>query len=126
MPDYFKKDTILLCFMIHKMHLDPLPFEEISSGLKKIESRLNDEKRQKIHVGDTIRFYKRPECVKEVEVKVLKLHHYKSIKELVGATPIEYWGPRFKNKQQLIDTSWHYTEEEIRKHGLLAIYVILQ
>lgn len=108
------------------MHLDPLPFEEIYSRTKKVESRLNDEKRQKIQLGDIITFYKRPECVKKIKVEVIELHHYKNIKELVDATPIEYWGPRFKNKQQLMNSSWHYTEEEIKKYGLLAIYIKIQ
>jgi ASC-1-like (ASCH) protein len=109
--------------MIHEMRLDPIQFDEVYSGLKLVESRLNDEKRRQLHIGDTIKFYKRPDCVKEVEVRVVELHHYKNIKELVDSTPLEYWGPRFKNKQALRDAKWHYNSDEIEKYGLLAIYI---
>ena len=42
--------------MIHKMHLQPQFFNFIKSGIKTIELRLYDEKRQQIHLGDTIEF----------------------------------------------------------------------
>lgn len=41
---------------IHKMRLHPGPFEKIRVGTQVIESRLNDEKRQEIRVGDHIVF----------------------------------------------------------------------
>ena len=40
--------------MIHRMKLDNEPFVNIKNGIKKIEIRLNDEKRQKIKVRDYI------------------------------------------------------------------------
>ena len=42
--------------MIHKMNLNPEPFEMIRNGQKTIELRLNDEKRRMINVGDMIEF----------------------------------------------------------------------
>ena len=42
--------------MKQKMNLCPEPFEMIRTGQKTIELRLNDEKRQKIQIGDTIEF----------------------------------------------------------------------
>jgi len=109
--------------MKHEMRLEPILFEEMKSGSKKVELRLNDEKRQKINLGDTIIFCKRPECVEKIEVRVAGLDKYKTIKELVEATPLEYWGPRFHGKQQLLNHSWHYSEEKIKKYGLLAIRI---
>ncbi|HHX58892.1 MAG TPA: RNA-binding protein, partial [Candidatus Moranbacteria bacterium] len=41
---------------IHKMKLATTPFEKIASGNKVIESRLYDEKRQQINLGDQIEF----------------------------------------------------------------------
>ena len=38
------------------MKLNASPFEMIKSGVKSIELRLYDEKRQKIKIGDTIIF----------------------------------------------------------------------
>ena len=42
--------------MEHTMNLVPWAFEEVKSGRKDIEVRLNDEKRQKMNVGDIIVF----------------------------------------------------------------------
>jgi ASC-1-like (ASCH) protein len=119
----FNKKNTSPIDMRHEMHLDPIPFDEIYSGLKKIESRLNDAKRQKICVGDVITFYERPECIRKIEVQVIGLHNYTTIKELVEATPLEYWGPRFQSKQQLVDAAWHYDEKKITQYGLLAIEI---
>jgi ASC-1-like (ASCH) protein len=58
-----------------------------------------------------------------MNVKVADLYHYNTLQELVNITPIKLWGPRFKDKQQLLNTSWPYDLEKIKKYGLLAIYV---
>ena len=42
--------------MIHEMKLNKEPFEKIRDGKKTIELRLNDEKRQRVRVGDSIVF----------------------------------------------------------------------
>ena len=44
--------------MNHKMKLQPRYYDFILNGTKRIEIRLNDEKRRMIKVGDTITFYK--------------------------------------------------------------------
>jgi len=52
--------------MKHTMSLYADAFEQIRSGKKIREHRLNDEKRRKINVGDTIEFFKLPsqiECL---------------------------------------------------------------
>jgi len=109
--------------MKHDMHLDPLPFEEMALGYKTIESRVNDEKRQSVEVGDTITFYRRPENKDKISVRVIELHRYRSIAELVEATPLRYWGPRYHSKEELLQGKWYYSEEEIKKYGMLAIIV---
>lgn len=43
----------------HKLSLHPEPFATIASGHKTIESRLYDEKRRKIQLGDQIVFINR-------------------------------------------------------------------
>lgn len=42
--------------MIHEMKLSPKYYNFIKNGTKRIEIRLNDEKRQKLKVGDKIKF----------------------------------------------------------------------
>ena len=41
----------------HVMNLTPSPLEKIRSGIKTIELRLYDEKRQAVSIGDTITFF---------------------------------------------------------------------
>ena len=43
----------------------PKPFEQIKSGQKTAEGRLNDSKRSIIQIGDEIVFLKRPEAIKQ-------------------------------------------------------------
>ena len=42
--------------MTHIMNLESSAFLKIANGNKTIELRLNDEKRQKINIGDQIEF----------------------------------------------------------------------
>ena len=42
--------------MNHEMRLHQKPFDQIKSGIKTIEARVNDEKRRQLNVGDTITF----------------------------------------------------------------------
>lgn len=42
--------------MTHEMKLQPKYFDYILNGTKRIEIRLNDEKRKKIKLGDKINF----------------------------------------------------------------------
>lgn len=42
--------------MTHKMNLQDKYFDFIKNGTKRIELRLNDEKRQQIKIGDSIEF----------------------------------------------------------------------
>ena len=64
--------------MTHYMNLMPLPFSKIADGSKTIELRLNDEKRQKIAVGDTIVFT-HTETQETLSAKVLALHKFPEI-----------------------------------------------
>lgn len=59
--------------MKHEMKLQSEYFEFIKEGTKRIEIRLNDEKRRKIKLGDTIEFVKEPEKAKRLKVKVIGL-----------------------------------------------------
>ena len=60
------------------MHLYVKPFEDIKGGRKIREYRLNDEKRQKLKLGDKIEFLKLPDLNESVIVEVEGLLHYKN------------------------------------------------
>lgn len=68
--------------MTHELKLQPKYYNFILNGTKRIEIRLYDEKRQKIKVGDTIKFLKEPELKESFKVKVVELLRYDSFEDL--------------------------------------------
>ena len=66
---------------MHKLHLHKEPFELIRGGLKTIEARLYDERRQRIDIGDEITFASR-ENGQTLTVTVTKLHRAPTFYEL--------------------------------------------
>lgn len=73
--------------MTHKMNLNPEPFEMIRTGQKTIELRLNDEKRQKIKVGDMIEFTQ-TETGQKLITEVITLHRFDTFTELYQELPL--------------------------------------
>ena len=57
----------------HQLRLATEPYDAIVSGKKTIESRLYDEKRQKIQIGDQIIFTNREDPSQTATVKVAGL-----------------------------------------------------
>ncbi|WP_245823517.1 ASCH domain-containing protein [Metabacillus halosaccharovorans] len=62
--------------VVHQMGLYGEYFKVIKEGKKKVEVRLNDEKRRKIKVGDTIEFVKFPDQNETMKVQVTELRKY--------------------------------------------------
>ena len=57
----------------HVMNLTPAPMQEIRTGNKTIELRLNDEKRKQIKKGDIITFLKEPDRIESMKAFVTDL-----------------------------------------------------
>lgn len=108
--------------MNHNMRLQSEPFDMIKEGVKDIEYRLNDEKRQKIQVGDTITFSKLPEKIEKIKVKVTELKYYKTLLEMYTATFDKDFKDTYDSPQAVVDDTPYYTDEEVKKYGCLAIY----
>ena len=66
---------------MHKMRLINDAFERMKKGIKTVEIRLYDEKRQLIKPGDIIEFTNL-DTGELLRVKVIKLHLFDSFKEL--------------------------------------------
>ena len=112
--------------MEHKMHLLPEPFEEMKSGSKVIEIRLNDEKRQKVKIGDTITFLKLPEGREMLNIRVLELLHYKDFKSLYQDVPFHQSGCSGKTMEWMLENTYKiYTREQEEKYGALGIRIEL-
>ena len=109
----------------HEMHLYDKPFEKIKSGEKTIELRLNDEKRRKINIGDTITFSNKDKG--KITVKVTALHKFPNFEELFDALPLEKCG---YNSQSIKSASpndmlKYYSKEAIKKYGVVGIEIEL-
>ena len=72
----------------HVMNLTPAPMQEIRTGNKTIELRLNDEKRKQISVGDTIKFINTEDSNDTLRVKVVDLFLFSSFAELYDNLPL--------------------------------------
>lgn len=114
--------------MVHIMKLTPSPFNMICSGVKTIELRLYDSKRQKLKVGDKIVFINTDEPLKKIEVKVVDLYIFDSFKTLYNELPLSDCG----YTKEDIDTASpddmdkYYTKEEQEKYGVIGIKIALQ
>lgn len=104
------------------MRLHEGPFDRIASGVKKIEYRLNDEKRREIRIGDTITFYKRPEEMEKIVVKVTDLKHYEDLLSMYTASFDHYLRDMYETPQDAVDDTPYYTDEDVRRYGCLAIH----
>lgn len=112
--------------MTHYMNLSPSPFSRIADGSKTIELRLNDEKRQKIAVGDTIVFT-HTETKETLSAKVLALHKFPDFEALYKALPLEKCGYKVSElaTAHYTDMEEYYSQEKIQKYGALGIEITL-
>ncbi|KRN98774.1 ASCH domain-containing protein [Companilactobacillus kimchiensis] len=108
------------------MRLNHEPFLAIKNGSKKIEIRLNDEKRSQLKIGDEIKFTDL-ETGAVIRTQVLKLKQFATFKQLFA----EYSGsiigsPDDQTIEELDqDNMGIYSRERERKYGALAIGIKL-
>ena len=106
---------------IHHMKLHPEPFGRIKAGLKTDELRLNDEKRQRIRVGDRIVFSKRPECTETLAAEVILLKPYATFADMYDGVKGRY--PETTREDFVGSMSQYYSEEDELKYGTLEILI---
>lgn len=113
--------------MRHKMDLNPSPFSKIESGKKTIELRLNDEKRQLIHIGDEIEFINTEAIEKRLLTKVLSIHRYPSFEELYKSLPLLKCGYTEKNisTAKASDMDVYYSRDEQIQYDVVGIEISL-
>ena len=108
------------------MKLQEKYYDFILNGTKKIELRLNDEKRQKIKLGDKIRFLKEPELKEFFEVKVIGLLRYNSFQDMIKDYDISLLADKSMTKDELLNVlEEFYTKEKQEKYGVLGIRIEL-
>lgn len=112
--------------MIHKMKLQPKYFDFMLRGTKRIEIRLNDEKRQLIKIGDIIEFERFSELNDSFKTRVVELIRYNNFDELVRDFDISILADKSMTKSELInELIQFYPEEKQQKYGVLAIRIEL-
>lgn len=108
--------------MEHELKLRPKYYNYILNGTKRIELRLNDEKRSLIKLGDIITFKKEPELVENFKCEVIGLLNYKSFQELFEDFPIETLANNSMTKEELLEAlEEFYTKEKQRKYNVIGI-----
>ena len=108
--------------MTHKMKLDDVPFQNIKKGTKKIELRLNDEKRQKVKENDIIEFINRT-TNESIKAKIIKLHVFKNFEELYKHFDKKDLGYDEREKASPKDMEKYYKKEEQDQYGVVAIKI---
>ena len=111
----------------HVMNLTPAPMQEIRTGNKTIELRLNDEKRKQISVGDTIKFINTEDSNDTLRVKVVDLFLFSSFAELYDNLPLLNCGYNEDNINTASpdDMGMYYSREKQNKYGVVGIEISL-
>lgn len=99
-------------------------FRAIKEGKKKIEVRLNDEKRKEIKVDDIIKFNKIPEQNDTLQVQVIELKTYDTFKEMYEDIPFKEFDCEGWTMKKMMDGTYDiYTSDQEREWGALAITI---
>ena len=113
--------------MLHQMNLHAAPFEMIARGIKTIEMRLFDERRQKIKVGDEIVFTHADDATQTLRARVLALHVFPSFAELYANLPLLKCGYTEADiaTADPADMDIYYSKEKQAQYGALGIEIEL-
>ena len=106
--------------IVHSLQLATEPFNAIVFGKKTIESRLYDEKRRIIQLGDSIKFTNREDTDQTVLVKVIGLLRYETFYDLFSHnTPSKFGGESVQWLENQINE--FYSIEEQKQNGVIGI-----
>ena len=107
---------------MHTLKLATEPFESIKSGQKIIESRLYDEKRREIEIGDEIEFTNR-DSGEKLLTEVVGLHRFKNFETMFERIePAKFGG---ESKEWLLNQiSEFYPKEEQEQFGVIGIEIL--
>ena len=104
--------------MIYEMKLQPKYYDFITSGTKRIEIRLFDEKREKIKLGDIIEFKKMPNLDESFQAKVIGLLRYDSLDNLLDDFDISLLADKSMTKKELkneLEKFYSYDARKLKK-----------
>lgn len=113
--------------MLHTMHLYPRAFDEIKCGKKTREYRLYDEKRQKIQVGDCIRFLRLPEEQEQLTVRVEARDVYPSWYSCYEAFFAEDFAAQYSDVASIVQNTYanYWPKEKETACGCVVFTIVL-
>ena len=103
--------------MIYRMKLQNEPFKQIKKEIKKIEIRLNDEKRKIFEINDYIEFTNIT-TLEIMFVKITNLYHFKNFEDLFNNFDNSILGCGSYEEMYK-----YYSKEEEKKYGVLGIEI---
>ena len=103
--------------MIFRMKLQNEPFKQIKKQIKKIEIRLNDEKRKIFEINDYIEFTNIT-TLEIMFVKITNLYHFKNFEDLFN-----YFDKSTLGCGSYEEMYKYYSREEEKKYGVLGIEI---
>lgn len=104
------------------VHLDSDIFDIVSSGSKDVEIRLNDDKRRKLSIDDTLVFLKRPDDKEEIKATVTNLVYFNNFLEVVDNYDMKRIYLDNTSKEDYINLMKRfYNDEDVSKYGVAAI-----
>lgn len=107
-----------------EMKLQPEFYNYFLNRTKKIEIRLNDEKRRSIKIGDKIKLLKEPDLDEFFIGEVIGLLNYKDFDSLIDDIDIELLADKNYTKEKLIrELEKFYSKEKQMKYGVLGIRI---
>ena len=113
--------------MKYIMKLNPKYFEYMKNGTKRIEIRLNDEKRKNIKIGDEIVFKKEPELIEEIHTKIINLTIKKTFRELINTLDIYKYSDESETEDKFLEDLYKfYTKEQEEKYGVIGIEIKIE
>ena len=110
--------------MKHTIKLQPEYYNYILHGTKRIEIRLNDEKRKQIKIGDTITFLKEPDLIESFNAKVIELMHYNNFEDMLNDIDISLLADKSVSQEELINSlEQFYSKEKQKEYSVVGIKI---
>lgn len=111
---------IIILMMQHQMKLTSVPFEKIRNGSKVIESRLYDDKRRMINLGDEILFSQSDDDTQIVNTEVIGILRYPSFRQLFTDHDSKLFGGTSAG-ELLKEIKQFYSDEDEARYGVVGV-----
>lgn len=106
----------------HISHLHRDPYRKINKGIKKVEVRINDKKRQGMYNGDVLTFISREKKNNSIQTRIESANYFSSFEDVLDMYSLEDIG--WNSKKEYLDSMLtYYSEDEVKKYGVVAFKI---